>query len=530
MLDVLKELLNEGREDEVLALFTKLVARNSELERRLAETLSRSKKNNEGVSSAQLLLLLDELKANPALAAADEKLRVVSAIDASRFEVPATVEPPRAPPLRRPIPAELRRVDNPIQVPAAERKCPQCGRERECIGHDVTEVIDLIPAQVIVRQDKREKLACATCEGELVRAPLGDKVVPGGRMGSRLVAQLISDKYRDGLPLHRQKQRFERMGLPISVSTLADQVQWATDLLLPLWRAAMAEVLSAEVMHLDGTSLPVLDSAAPKGIRLGALWGYVGRNGPLETALYLYASTGKKHGQREGELGPADILALRKGYTVADASTIFESSFRREGITECGCNMHARRYFAKALDGGDSRAALPLAAFKNLYEVEAEIRDRDPGEKRARRQSHSKHVYDELVAWCHAHRRHEPPASPLGRAINYLLNNEQALTRFLDDGVVPIDNGIVERLHVRAALTRKNFLFAGSDSGGSRAAVAYTILGSCQLADVNPVEYLTDVMARLSQRIRILDVPALLPARWKAARAAEAASATAVPA
>jgi hypothetical protein len=131
-------------------------------------------------------------------------------------------------------------------------------------------------------------------------------------------------------------------------------------------------------------------------------------------------------------------------------------------------------------------------------------------------------VYDELVAWSEKYQPHEPPSSPLDTAIRYLPNHEIALRRFLDDGVVPIDNGIVERLHVRAALTRKNSLFAGSDTGGERAAIAYTVLGSCQLADVDPVEYLTDVLPRLAQRVRLRDVPALLPSNWKAAHAAAA--------
>lgn len=213
--------------------------------------------------------------------------------------------------------------------------------ERACIGHATTETIELIPAEVIVREDSREKLACTDCEGELVRAPPGDKVVPGGRLGTTLVAQLVVDKYRDGLPLHRQRQRFSELGLDIAVSTLSDRVTWATDLLRPLWRAAMSEVLGAKVMHLDATSLPVLDRETAKGIKLGVLWGYVGRN-ETDTALYLYASTAKKHGQRPGELGPAEVLALRRGYTVADAATVFDSSFVREGIIECGCNMHAR--------------------------------------------------------------------------------------------------------------------------------------------------------------------------------------------
>ena len=519
VLDLARGLLEKGHEDKVLSLISQLVARNAELEKKLS---GRGFKNSEGLSSKQLLLMIDTLPLNSAQAEANDKLQVASGIDASRFDEERTVpETKPAPPLRKPAPPHLPRVDNEIKVPAAERACPKCGQERACIGHDVSETIELVPAKVIVRVDRREKLACKPCEGELVRAPTGDKVVAGGKLGTRLVGQLIVDKYRDGLPLHRQKRRFAEMGLELSVSTLADQVTWATDLLRPLWRAAMAEVLSATVMHLDATTLPVLDDRSAKGIRLGALWGYVGR-GVAETALYLYASTAKKDGQRPGELGPADVLALRHGYTVADAASVFDSSFERAGIIECGCNMHARRYFTKALDAGDARAALPLAAFKKIYEWEATVAEATPEERLAVRKAQCAHTYDELAAWCRAHQPSEPPSSPLGKAIGYLLNHEEALRRFLDDGVVPLDNGIVERLHVRTALTRKNFLFAGSDTGGERAAIAYTLLGCCALADVDPVEYLADVMPRLGRKIRVVDLPALLPAAWKAARAAAA--------
>jgi transposase len=389
--------------------------------------------------------------------------------------------------------------------------------ERKCIGHDVTEVIELVPAQVVVRVDRREKLACESCQGELVRAPSGDKVVAAGRLGSTLVAQLVVDKYDDGLPLHRQKQRFERMGLKLPVSTLADQVTWATDLLRPLWRLAVLQVLAAKVMHLDGTSLPVLDRDAAGGKRLGALWGYVGDE---NVAAYLYASTGKKTGQKPGELGPEDMLANREGFTVADASNLFELSFKRPELIECGCNMHGRRYFTKALDANDARAALPLAAYKKLYEIEAKVRDLSADERLRVRQAESQPVWDELCAWCQTYKPHEPPTSKLGEAIRYFTNNASALGRFLENGTIPIDNGIVERLHVRAALTRKNFLFAGSDTGGERAAIAYTILGCCRLVGVNPVAYLTDVLPRLVRRVRLRDMAALMPATWKAERSA----------
>ncbi len=212
-----------------------------------------------------------------------------------------------------------------------------------------------------------------------------------------------------------------------------------------------------------------------------------------------------------------EMLGLRRGYTVADASNLFDTSFRNEDLIECGCNMHARRYCCKALDAGDSRAAIPIAAYKRLYEIEAEIRDCTPPDKLAARIAQSKPVFDGLVAWCKTCHPLEPPSSLLGKAMRYILNHHVALGRFLESGDVPIDNGIVERLHVRAALTRKAYLFAGSDSGGERAAIAYTILACCLLAGVDPVQYLSDVLPRMARRIRIVDLPALLPARWKLA-------------
>lgn len=539
VLDVLSTLLGDfGERDAVLGIVKKLVSRNAELEQRLARMASRFKKS-EKVSKAQLVLFLDAVErgeGEPEVEGADEgesdevdqandELRKASGIDEEsrdeELEALKTSKPRRQPRTRKPLPGHLRRVDNVIEVPAEERPCPKCGGERVCIGHDVSEVVELIPAEVIVRRDMREKLACRPCQGEVSRAPLGDKVVVGGKLGLGLVAQILVDKYVDGLPLHRQRERLLRMGLDLSVSTLADQVAWATDLLRPLWRASVAEVIAARVMHLDGTGLPVLDRGAPKGKRLGQLWGYVGVNESETIAAYFYTSTGKKSGQRTGEMGPEDVLALREGPTVADASNLFDKSFAREELIECGCNMHARRYFIKALDRGDKRAALPIAAYRKLYRIEDEIADLHPDDKLAERKARSQEVWDTLARWCQIHLKHETPSSPLGAAIRYFDNHNDALGRFLEYGFVPIDNGIVERLHVRAALTRKNYLFAGSDTGGDRAAIAYTILGSCRIEGVDPVEYLREVLPILCGRIRLLDLPALLPSRWKSRQAHE---------
>ena len=535
VLDVVRTLRDDNDWDAVLEIVSKLVTENADMSRRLAQ-VKRSFKTSEKISSAQIMLFVDALARSEGAEAdgpdeldeADAKLRMSSGIDDTQHEdeiAKRATRPPRQPANRGPAPENARRVENPLLVPADQRPCPRCGTERTCIGHDITEVIELIPAEVVVRRDLREKLACKECDAEVVRAPTGDKVVASGKIGLGLAATLLVEKYADGLPLHRQRERLSRLGLDIAVSTLADQIKWSTDLLRPLWRASLAECIAARVMHLDGTGLMVLDGTKPGNKKMGALWGYVGVNADDVIAAYLYMSTGKATAQRPGELGPQDMLDLREGPTVADASGLFDASFAKEKLIECGCNMHARRYLVKALDAGDKRAALPIAAYKKLYEIERELRDNglDPDAVLAQRRERSKPLWDELVSWCTVHKKHEPPSSKLGIALRYFTNHRVALARFLDFGYVPLDNGIVERLHVRTAMTRKNYLFAGSDAGAERAAIAYTILGSCRLTGIDPLEYLRDVLPRMTRKIRLIDLSELLPHRWKQRRDAVAA-------
>lgn len=535
VLDVVRTLRNGNDWDAVLEIVSRLVTENADMTRRLAQ-VKRSFKTSEKISSAQIMLFVDALARSEGAGAdgpdeldeADAKLRMSSGIDDTQHEdeiAKRATRPPRQPANRGPAPENARRVENPLLVPADQRPCPRCGTERTCIGHDITEVIELIPAEVVVRRDLREKLACKECDAEVVRAPTGDKVVASGKIGLGLAATLLVEKYADGLPLHRQRERLSRLGLDIAVSTLADQIKWSTDLLRPLWRAALAECIAARVMHLDGTGLMVLDGTIPGNKKMGALWGYVGVNADDVIAAYLYMSTGKAKAQRPGELGPQDMLDLREGPTVADASGLFDASFAKEKLIECGCNMHARRYLVKALDAGDKRAALPIAAYKKLYEIERELRENglDEDAVLAQRRERSKPLWDELVSWCTVHKKHEPPSSKLGIALRYFTNHRVALARFLDFGYVPLDNGIVERLHVRTAMTRKNYLFAGSDAGAERAAIAYTILGSCRLTGIDPLEYLRDVLPRMTRKIRLIDLSELLPHRWKQRRDAVAA-------
>src|SRR5688500_6303935 len=229
VLDVVRTLRDENDWDAVLAIVSKLVAENADMSRRLSRSAARFK-TSETVGKAQLVLFMDALQRGEGepelddesidspdeLDEADARLRAASRVDDKDDDLgKVTTRPPRQPANRSPASEHLRRVDNPILVPTAQRTCPQCGTERTCIGHDTTEIVELIPAEVIVRLDRREKLACTSCEAELVRAPVGEKVVASGKIGLRLAATLLVEKYVDGLPLHRQRERFARLGLDI---------------------------------------------------------------------------------------------------------------------------------------------------------------------------------------------------------------------------------------------------------------------------------------------------------------------------
>lgn len=513
---MLQSLLTERRDDDVVALVSQLVSRNRDLELLLAK-LRQGRNQSEHVSKEQLDLFLQKLggQASEDLAKANAQLEDAAKQNGGR---PEPEKPAKQPPVRRAPSPDLRRVPNPIAVPESERPCPRCGIDRKCIAHEKTEVIELIPAEVIVREDIREVLGCERCDAELVRAPMGDKVVTGGAYGSRLVADLVVGKYWDSLPLHRQKQILQRLGLDMPSSSMADQILWATELLRPVYRFLIKAVLDSHVLHVDGTSLPVRDADSPKGIVLGALWGYVGDE---EHAVYLYTSTAKKTGQRPDELGPEQFLALRRGLVVADASNLFDASFHRDELIECGCAMHARRYFVKALEANDARAAVPLAAFKALYDIEAAVQDATSEQRFEERQSRSKPVFDELISWCRTYHPIEPPSSLLAKAMQYVLNQREPLARFLEDGRIPIDNGVVERLHRRPAVGRRNYLFAGSHEGAHRAAVAYSVLATCALVGVNPIEYLADILPRLARgTFTAVELSAMTPSAWKKARGA----------
>jgi transposase len=527
VMDTVRELLKEAKHRElVIEIVAKLLRANELLTRRIAEWFSKHHKS-ETINPNQLQLLLEELQSQPKGNESEANDRLQEAADAESKDDDQGPKPPKQPAVRKPAPAHLERVPNPIAVPEKERPCPQCGSERKCVGHETTEVIELIPAKIIVREDIREVLSCGKCDGEMVRAPAADKVVSGGKYGPNLIADLVVGKYEEGLPLDRQRRSLAHLGLLISTGVMSDQIGWTTDLLKPLWRRIGTLVLDSEVMHMDPTFLPVRDKATGHQVQLGSLWGYVGVNGEGDSktllGFYHFTSTGKQYGQREGEIGPLEFLSKRSGPIVCDASNMFDAVFKRDDLDEAGCNAHARRKFVAALDAGDARAAIAIKAFASLYAIEASITTLSIEQRKLERQARSRPIYDELIRWCMFYKGHEPPRSRLAIAASYLLKQQIALTRFIDDGQLPIDNNIIERQHRYPAIGRRNYLFAGSFTGGERAAIAYTILACCRYAGVDPRAYLADVLPKLNRaRAKACELDALMPANWKAARSQSA--------
>jgi len=316
------------------------------------------------------------------------------------------------------------------------------------------------------------------------------------------------DKYTDHLPLNRQAKRYSRLGVDLSRSTLSDWNGAVTDLLRPVAQRIRDQVLDAYVLGADGTHLKVLDKNHEANIKRGSLWCYVGDG---KHAYFDYIPNERKE-------GPQSFLRERVGYIQADADPKLDDLFKgpEAKAIEIGCWMHDRRYWANALDAGDLRAAHPLGIIKKMYKVEdaAKKQRAGPDQVYRMRQEQSVPLLNELGKWIADNYNTERPTSPLAEAMGYTLRQWAALKRYTEDGRLLIDNGGVERAIRVVAMGRRNYLFAGSDTGGQRAAIAYTILGSCALVGINPWAYLRDVFEKLAAGWPMKRIEELLPAVW----------------
>jgi transposase len=427
---------------------------------------------------------------------------------------------------RKQLPSHLRRERIEYTLTEAERICPCCGKLRHEIGTDVTEQLDYQPASLFVVEHVQHAYACAACQGEVIRADKLPQPIPKGLPGPGLLAYVVVSKQADHLPLYRLEQILARQGVDLTRSTLGAWMAQAADLLQPLYAEMVRRVLRTLVVHTDDTVVPVLDPER-EHTRQGRLWLYMGDwMNPFNVFDYTPDRT---------QTGPQKFLKDFRGYLHADAYSGYDRVYKNQDVLEVACNAHARRKFYEARDNDPQRAHQALAYYWQLYEVEdqirlaeAEARERGPmTETEAAlfrvwweeqvvlyRQEYALPIWLQFHAWLLAQKDQVLPKSPLGEALGYALNQYQALTEYLRQGFLAIDNNWAEREMKRVAIGRKNWLFAGSDSGGQTAAVLYSFISTCQRHGLDPFVYLRDVFRRLPTLLAE-QLAELLPDRWQ---------------
>jgi transposase len=494
--------------------------------------IARLRREQYGPSGERSRRLLDqlELQLEEHAATASEDDLAAEVVSAGTTNVTAFE---RRSPAKKPFPEHLPRERIVMPAPCS---CPACGGTRlSKLGDDITETLEVIPRQWKVIQTVRERFSCRDCE-KITQPPAPFHVVPRGWVGPGFLAMLLFDKYGQHQPLNRQAERFAREGVPLSLSTLADQVGAATFALMPIYRRLEAHVLAAERLHGDDTTVPVLAKGKTDTSRL---WVYVRDDRPFggadpPAALFHYSR------DRRGEHPRAHLVSWT-GILQADAyggyGELYAAGRLPAPVLEAGCFAHARRKFFELADieaaarkksrGERTGTIYPIALeavqrLDALFDIEREINGLSAEARHSIRQERSAPLMEALHAWLIAQLSSLSRNHDLTKAINYMLRRWPAFSRFLDDGRVCITNNAAERALRCVPLGRKAWLFCGSDRGGQRAAVIYSLIGTAKLNDVDPQAWLADVLARIAGHpTHSLDE--LLPWNWRPRPAAIAA-------
>jgi transposase len=440
-----------------------------------------------GRKSEKLSIQLDQLEL---------QLEEMEAIHAALASAPVCNTQPddtAARPARKPLPEHL-----PRQIVTHEPKqpcCPECGGDLRHFGEDVSEQLDYVPESFRVIRHVRPKFACSKCE-TVIEAPAPSRPISRGLAAPGLLAHVLVSKYADHCPLYRQAEIYSRQGVELDRSTLAGWVGASSELLAPLVDAVRRHVLGATKLHADDTPVPVLAPGNGK-TKTGRLWTYVRDDRPAgegtPPAVWFAYSP-----DRKGE-HPREHLKDFTGTLQADAYSGFHHLYDTGRIREAACWAHARRKFH------DIHAAHPsptttgaINRIGALYAIEAEVRGKPPDERRAVRQTRAAPLLGELRTWMEKTLQSLSPKSETAEAIRYALSRWRALTRYVDDGHIEIDNSAAERALRAVALGRKNYLFCGSDGGGESAAAIYTLLGTARLNGVDPERWLREVLSRIA--------------------------------
>lgn len=376
------------------------------------------------------------------------------------------------------------------------------------IGEEVTEELEYRPGKFFVRQFIRPKYARPNHIEDKPGVVIGNlpaRIIEKGIAGPGLLAQVMVDKFVDHLPLFRQNERFKRIGINFPASTMSDMVTQSCHELEVLYETHQQLVLSSGYLEGDETTIKVLDKDKKGKTHLGYYWVY---RAPLENLVLFDYRPGR------GGAGPKELLKDFKGYLQTDGYDVYDYFGNQEGITLVGCMAHARRKFHEALPNDKQRAEYVLTLMQKLYDTERKAKNENlmHEQRYELRQQESLPVLNELAQWM-KEQYAATPGSSIGKAIAYSLRRWDKLCLYTTDGKLQIDNNLVENSIRPIAIGRKNYLFAGSHQAAQRAAMLYTLFGTCKINNINPYDWLKDVFTRLPTH-PINKIAELLPHRW----------------
>ena len=412
-------------------------------------------------------------------------------------------------PKRRPLPDHLETVR--IEHEPASTQC-HCGCTLRRIGEDISEKLNFRPAQFYKEQHVRGKWVCDQCD-TLTQSAMPAYVIDKGIATPELLSHVLVSKYADHLPLYRQRLIYQRAGVDLARSTLADWVGRCGVELQPLVDALKQMLLRQQVIHADETPVTVMQIGEKKP-KKGYVWAYATTQyNPVQVVVYDFQpSRSSQHAE--------EFLKGWQGHLICDDYSGYKARFKSDQVIEVGCMAHARRKFHELHVTGKSQIAeQALRMIQQLYVIETELKettDCTAEYRLQRRQQDSQPIMQQLHEWLKEHQMKVPPSSSTAKAINYSLKRWQALCRYLNDGNLPIDNNWLENQMRPWALGRKNWLFAGSLRSGQRAANIMTLIQSAKLNGLDPYAYLSDVLKRLPTQ-KISQVEELLPHKWKPA-------------
>jgi transposase len=407
------------------------------------------------------------------------------------------------------LPAHLPREEVLLDVPESERTCGCCGEPLVRIGEDRAERVDYRPAKIVIKVLVTPKYACPKKHGGVKQREAPPAPMAGGRFDFGLVAQVVTSKVADHLPLYRQQDVLARAGIELSRSTLCDIMAGAAELLAPLAALLRQRVLAGWLLGADDTPVRLLDPALSEGVRLARFWLYRGCDDAPYNVFDFHESRSRD--------GPREFLETFRGWVKVDAYGVDGGVYLASGgrIRASCCLAHARRKFEEALSSHPTLAAQALGFFRQLYDLEDRALEFSTEARHALRQSETVPLLAKLRAWADEQAGLVLPKLKLGVALGYLRNQWEPLTNYVEDGRLPIDNNATERDLRALTIGRKNWMFIGSPEAGPRAALLYTVVASAARHDLDIWAYLRDAMEQLATGPT--DLASLLPDVWAAA-------------